>query len=218
MKICSVTGCGIQAVKRGFCNKHHLRDKRHGSPTAGRICTEFTSVEHRRERKRELARQDYERHKDAYKARAERWRADNPGYYRQTKEAYFTRDDIKARMRAMSVQWRKDNPERKRASDKVFNEANKALVRSYKAKRRAAVLQATPPWLTKQQIADIALLYAEAERKFLETGIDHQVDHFVPLQGGTVCGLHVAWNMRVITADDNNRRPRLWNVDAQDCV
>lgn len=38
------------------------------------------------------------------------------------------------------------------------------------------------------------------------TGIVHHVDHVIPLQGRTVSGLHVAGNLRVITASENVKK------------
>lgn len=112
--------------------------------------------------------------------------------------------------RARTRKWTTDNPKRKRAMDKKFNEEHRALVTSYKAKRRARERQACPPWLTAEMEAQIRALYAEAERLTRETGIEHEVDHIVPLAGKTVCGLHVPWNLRVITREANNHRPRVW--------
>jgi 5-methylcytosine-specific restriction endonuclease McrA len=32
------------------------------------------------------------------------------------------------------------------------------------------------------------------------------VDHIIPLQGEDVCGLHVPWNMEVITQEQNLKK------------
>lgn len=44
-----------------------------------------------------------------------------------------------------------------------------------------------------------------------ETGIQHQVDHIVPLRHPLVCGLHCEANLQVIPALDNQRKSnRIW--------
>ncbi len=74
---------------------------------------------------------------------------------------------------------------------------------------------ATPPWLTEAHWIQIKEIYAEAERLTKDTGIRHEVDHIVPLSGKTVSGLHVPWNLRAIPAEENNRRPRVWDHNTQ---
>jgi predicted nucleic acid-binding Zn-ribbon protein len=104
--------------------------------------------------------------------------------------------------------------EKELAKDREWRRANWDRVKKYKhkcgalqvhhvARRHAAKLRATPFW---SQTKEIEALYAEARRLTEETGIEHHVDHIVPLRGRNVCGLHVFANLRVITADQNKRK------------
>jgi 5-methylcytosine-specific restriction endonuclease McrA len=81
----------------------------------------------------------------------------------------------------------------------------------YAAKRKAAILQRTPAWADKTAIMAI---YATCERISKETGIKHNVDHIVPLQGATVSGLHVAENLSIIHATANAVKHNRWETDA----
>jgi 5-methylcytosine-specific restriction endonuclease McrA len=73
-------------------------------------------------------------------------------------------------------------------------------------KRRAKKLKATPLWLTKDQHEEIASFYFKSCYLSSLTGIKHEVDHVIPLQGKTVCGLHVPWNLQVITKKQNQSK------------
>ena len=69
--------------------------------------------------------------------------------------------------------------------------------------RRRRFRSATPQWLTKEQKTAMKQLYIEAQRVTKLTGERYVVDHIVPLISDEVCGLHVPWNLRVITQDEN---------------
>lgn len=87
--------------------------------------------------------------------------------------------------------WSKDNPA------KVIANANK---------RRADFRQRIPPWLTDEHWAQINAFYLEAAERTTQTGILHCVDHKHPLRGKTASGLHVPWNLQVMTQQDNLRK------------
>ena len=71
-----------------------------------------------------------------------------------------------------------------------------------KARRRKHRL-ATPKWLSRRQKGEIRQLYQIAMTMTQTTGEQYVVDHIVPLRSEFVCGLHVPWNLRVITREEN---------------
>ena len=71
---------------------------------------------------------------------------------------------------------------------------------------RAARSKRVPPWVTDEHLDQIYVYYQRARAVTELTGVPHQVDHIIPLRGKTVSGLHVPWNLQVITADANLRK------------
>lgn len=113
----------------------------------------------------------------------------------------------RAKRKEYSAEYRKEyyanNKERFSALQKRWIAANRARVNSLMMKRHCAKLHATPPWLTKEHSLSIREIYAKAQERSVSTGIAHHVDHIVPLRGNGVCGLHVPWNLQILTATEN---------------
>ena len=77
-------------------------------------------------------------------------------------------------------------------------ERGKAKLRAAWAKYNACKLQRTPTWLNPAQLQEIEDYYSLAkELQWLSEKPLH-VDHIVPLQGDTVSGLHVPWNLQIL--------------------
>lgn len=80
---------------------------------------------------------------------------------------------------------------------------NRGLVYAQRRARRLSLLLRMPKWLTVDDRNQIASFYKKAVALSNGTGVPHQVDHIVPLQGKLVSGLHVPWNLQVIPASEN---------------
>ena len=69
-------------------------------------------------------------------------------------------------------------------------------------KKKAAI----PKVLSKAQKLDIQKIYELCKQITLLTGVPHEVDHIVPICGKNVSGLHVPWNLRIITREENSKK------------
>jgi 5-methylcytosine-specific restriction endonuclease McrA len=69
-----------------------------------------------------------------------------------------------------------------------------------KSAHKALKTMAMPNWVDKNEIAKI---YMECRRLTILTGIPHHVDHIYPLHHKRMCGLHVPWNLQILTAHAN---------------
>lgn len=97
-------------------------------------------------------------------------------------------DRIREQHRASYTKWAKNNPG-------VVNARNNL--------RYSRKLNATPKWANEESIKQIYIKCAEITK---ETGIKHNVDHIIPLQGELVSGLHVENNLRIISAIENAKK------------
>ena len=151
-------------------------------------------------------------HKEARKVALQAWRTShkeernakavvysNSRRDKVNQSAFKYRTNHSAECKARADAWFALHPEYKHS----YRVANRVRFNALAAKRRAAQMHATPPWLTEQHFEAIEQFYVEAARLQAVDGIQRHVDHIYPLQGKTVCGLHVPWNLQVLTATAN---------------
>ena len=114
-------------------------------------------------------------------------------YYERNKEV------VKARSNARPI-------EEKRTHRNKHKQENPELYKALTSVRKRRHRDATPRWITAEQKLDIRKLYLHAQKLTAMTGERYVVDHIVPLISPEVCGLHVPWNLRVITQDENLKK------------
>jgi len=131
--------------------------------------------------------------KRAEKPKSEASKAAGRKYYEKNKAA------VKARANARP----KDEITQYKLRHKERNpEYYKALTSVRKRRHR----NATPKWITAEQKLAMRQLYLQAMKLTKLTGVRYVVDHIAPLISDEVCGLHVPWNLQVMTQDENLRK------------
>jgi 5-methylcytosine-specific restriction endonuclease McrA len=98
-----------------------------------------------------------------------------------------------------------------RAYGRRWRDQNRGRQRSYWRRRHAAKPHAAPAWLTDGQNEAMVAIYEQAEHLTRETGILHEVNHIIPLNHPDVCGLHVLWNLQVLTLPENRQKSNSFN-------
>lgn len=159
----------------------------------------------------------YARNKERANANSQRWEVQNKDRRRATKKSWRQRNPEK--VKAWVKSWQERNPEKRRAGVKAWTQGNpekrRAGIKSWATKNphriasknaayRAGLKAATPPWSDRKALDRI---YKNAQEKTRRTGTQHHVDHRYPLKHRLFSGLHVPWNLQIIT-DRENREKR----------
>lgn len=95
---------------------------------------------------------------------------------------------------------------------KKYRIENKALVNFLCQKRKIALANRTPAWLTEDDLWLMKEAYALAEERSILFGFTWHVDHIIPLRGKKVSGLHVPLNLQVIPAVANMQKNNRYEV------
>jgi 5-methylcytosine-specific restriction endonuclease McrA len=126
------------------------------------------------------------------------WAAANKEKVKKYKQAYVERNKeaIKAKQQARQ----KAHPEKRKEVLRRHVSKYRAYYNAKSRARQVRKLQAMPAWVLAE---DIALIYEQCDYISRLTGIQHEVDHIVPLKNSIVSGLHVPGNLQILDARAN---------------
>lgn len=192
---------GTKPCKRGHTGPHYASD---GScvecakqRAISRYSREGSTI-------RKQLRAAYAKHPDEKRERVKAHRKRYPERVKASARAKYERKREVYRRKARA--WELTNKERKAALNKAWRVKHPDAVAYRAAAARADRYRRTPAWLTRAQRRQIRAMYARAIERTKSTGVKHNVDHIVPLRGETVSGLHVPWNLQILTAFENRSK------------
>lgn len=135
-------------------------------------------------RYREIKKKSRDPEKES--ARYKEWRLANPDKVRQK-----------------NANWQSANWDKFLTISAKWKKRNRGHVNAKSAERRNAKDQRTPLWLTDQDFAAMAKIYAMADELTKAYGYVWHVDHIIPLRGALVSGLHVPANLQILPGSAN---------------
>ena len=117
-----------------------------------------------------------------------RWRKNNRDTYNDQRRIWYSNDGHR---------------EYQQSYVKKHYQENKDYYAAKCNKRRALKNSASPIWADSEAIKKF---YTDAQALTKRTGIKYEVDHYYPLQGTNVCGLHCEFNLQIITETENRSK------------
>lgn len=165
---------------------------------------------------------DYQTRQDIILSRSRQWYADNRELTLKRNKInwnrWYTQQDNRQRHNTQAMEWQQTHREHTRAARKRWREKNPHKYALYEGQRRATKMQRTPSWFAPSDQTKIEELYQQAQHLTEKTGVKHVVDHYYPLQGENVSGLHHPANLQVISEAENasksNKHPEDFYVDS----
>lgn len=213
LKIC--TKCNIEKSLECFSK---AKGGKYGRKAECKVCSSLRFKKH------------YDENQDYMLEKTRNYRKSNPEKCKKAVEEYYCRNKESIRLKQSATkrrrysenkeeisrkteEWRKNNPEIVKRMKKEYRKNNPDKVAASSAEYRAKRKLACPKWLSKEDKIKISEFYKIRNQLTSEIGISHHVDHIVPLQHKEVCGLHVPWNLQILTAEENISKSNSFHTD-----
>jgi hypothetical protein len=166
----------------------------------------------RKERERARLAAHYLGHKEEIKDRSRNYWRKN---YIPKPKPLLSPEEKEANKKASKKAYYERNPAQKAKEQREYYARHPGRKSAWRIAQLESVKQATPAW---SDLDKIGLVYIRSWEVSKATGVEHHVDHIVPIKGKTVCGLHVHYNLQVITGSENckksNKMPSSEVMDA----
>lgn len=214
MKKC--TRCHILQPFTNFSKASREKD---GFQDRCKACNKIVSAEYRaahKEKERLRHAKYHAENKEKINARISQWQKENRDKCNKKSRRFYelNREKELKRMKRWAEanpEWRAEYAKKFRAENKEYFQKyeyqyfieNKAKIYAKMARRRALKKHATVAWANHEKILEI---YRQCVRLSEETGIEHHVDHIIPLTSKFICGLHVETNLQILTASENSSK------------
>jgi hypothetical protein len=130
-------------------------------------------------------------HKEELKLKSKEWRDKNKEILKLRNRKRYEKN--KKQILERNKQWAKENPEKVITMRKRWEKAHRNVIKASKIKTKINRKLRVPLWADWNKIIE-----------FYDKMPDDMVgDHYIPLQGDEVSGLHVSWNLQYLTPHDN---------------
>lgn len=108
------------------------------------------------------------------------------------------------RYNEQSKEWSRQNPEKRAVSSDAYRRRNSEYYAEYASLRTRYMKQAKPKWVDEAKLLEFYKLAKE---------LGLEVDHIIPIKHDKVCGLHVPWNLQLLTRSENARKGNKFDGD-----
>lgn len=157
----------------------------------------------------------YEKNKERIKAKVHAYRIANLDKIKEKKSEYLKKvrheewwkERHTEKRKKQCKNWRKNNSDRVRQYNKKYKTENSELCEVIRGRRVSTKRAQTPKWLTKEHKQQIDEYTKQVRALNKEHGKRaYHVDHIIPLKNDNVSGLHVPWNLQILTASENSSK------------
>lgn len=204
---------------RGACKRCHTNQKlAWGRSNAPKV--RAATLKHYENKLKRLGKKRRVRVPSAPEERVAYLKARRLRHYLDNRETYLERErlrrlnDPEKVNRAIRLA-RQKKPHLKKEADRRWREANPLRVNFHSVARMLRKRRAMPRWLSDDQKEQMIRFYDRARGLTAETGIKHEVDHIYPLKGKNSCGLHVPWNLQVLTQIENRSKGNRYSTSIE---